>query len=430
MTLESTTNTMPAGPRMEDSPGSALLGRILDTDTHEMYSARLWVREYGEEVEPLARYILTVQSENVPNSFAVRRETDDQPIRKEDLSSYWAKGCLAPGAFDMRRRLEVMDVMGVKESLVFGSMMSFLGQQLATEGGALIKRRFGGQLPFGDAFSFGQRIVKAHNDWCLRVVGISPRLRPVATVLTHSLSDAIAESERMIAGGVRAIVIPAGTPIEGKAPSHPDNDALWHVFAEAKVPLLLHIGGEKAFLRDPDGWTNAPQFANNNSVPTEINIDPFSLAISGLAGEAYVANLILGGVFERIPELRCGLMELGGHWIGPTAESLDLWAEQFAVRFSKVLSMKPSDYVRRNVRVSPFTFEPVDRYIERFPYLEDVFCFSTDYPHFEGGKDPVDAMARRVRRLGTRTMEKFFFINAEWLMPRDASCAVGGLAVS
>src|SRR5262249_28818299 len=51
------------------------------------------------------------------------------------------------------------------------------------------------------------------------------------------------------------------------------------------------------------------------------------------------------------------------------------------------LSMAPSDYINRNIRVTPFHFEDVAMYFTRYPHLSDVFSYSTDYPHFEGGKE-------------------------------------------
>src|SRR5690606_29127878 len=126
------------------------------------------------------------------------------------------------GAFDMKRRLEMMDLVGISESLVFGSVMAVIGQQFATDGGEFIMRRQGG-LPFDDPKAFGAAMVRAHNDWCIRVASFSSRLRPVAGILTRTLEEALAESRRVIDAGVRAISIPAGSPIEGKAPAHPDN---------------------------------------------------------------------------------------------------------------------------------------------------------------------------------------------------------------
>ena len=309
-----------------------------------------------------------------------------------------------------------MEVAGIHDALVFGSMMGFVGSQFAVSGGKNIERFVGSRLPF-EPVSMGRAMVKAHNDWCIRVAKQTSRLRPVACILTNSLEDAIAESERVVGKGVRAVNIAVGCPIEDRAPAHADNDSLWRFFAERNIPVLLHIGSEKTFLTDQVAWSNAPQFATNTSLPSELSTDPLTLATCNFAAQNYLTNLVLGGVFERVPDLRVGVMELTGYWLGPAAENMDIWADQFARRMRGILSMRPSEYVRRNVRCSPFTFEPVDQYVERFPYLRDVYCFASDYPHFEGGKDPIGVAAQKISRLGPEVFEKFFVTNSEWVMP-------------
>jgi hypothetical protein len=66
-------------------------------------------------------------------------------------------------------------------------------------------------------------------------------------------------------------------------------------------------------------------------------------------------------VFERHPTLRFGAIELGSHWLGPLADNLDMWIERvFARRTKDILSLKPSEYLARNVRVTPHNIvEPV-----------------------------------------------------------------------
>jgi predicted TIM-barrel fold metal-dependent hydrolase len=125
---------------------------------------------------------------------------------------------------------------------------------------------------------------------------------------------------------------------------------------------------------------------------------------------------VLGGVFERFPELRFGAIELGAGWMAPMAERLDQVARLFARRLDPVLSLKPSDYVRRNVRVTPFRFEPVADYIERSGFGE-CYCYSSDFPHPEGGTAPLTEFARSIERLGPAAAERLFVKNAEWLLP-------------
>jgi len=127
-------------------------------------------------------------------------------------------------------------------------------------------------------------------------------------------------------------------------------------------------------------------------------------------------------VFERYPTLRVGVMEYTAHWIGPLADLLDIWhdnnhktgpADNVA---NRRLPLRPSEYIARNVRVAPFDFEPVGKYIEKHG-LEDVYCFASDYPHVEGGKKPIEKFASSLEPLGRRVLEKFFVKNGELLLP-------------
>lgn len=100
---------------------------------------------------------------------------------------------------------------------------------------------------------------------------------------------------------------------------------------------------------------------------------------------------------------------------------LDLWADHSGGLLCEhvhgsALAHRPSDYLRSNVRVTPFVFEPVDVYLDRYD-LADVLCFSTDYPHVEGGRDPLGVFVAVRPRVGAATVEKFFVTNGEWLLP-------------
>jgi predicted TIM-barrel fold metal-dependent hydrolase len=394
-----------------------LHGRILDVDTHEMYPAKLWVEEFGEFSRPLVDLFLQKQPTDAINSVSAD-PTDIGPITSEKLADYWDKGCHAPGAYDMERRLQFMDVAGVDRALVFGTIMAIIGQQFASAGaGTSIMDRVLGVGMDTDPGALGRSMVTAHNDWSIRTARFSPRLRPVAAILTQSLHDAVKEAERVIEGGVGAVMVPVGTTIEARAPSHPDNDVLWKLLADHDVTLMFHIGSEDAFAREHLGWRNTPAYANNRTVPSELSIDAFSMAVSNLPIQNYLTNMVLGAVFERVPHLRVGVAELGASWIGPAAKNMDMWAEYFSRRFTGVLSMRPSEYITRNVRVTPFHFEPIDDYLINYPFLETVLCFSSDYPHFEGGRDPVGDMLRRILPFGPDMVEKFFVSNADWIMP-------------
>jgi hypothetical protein len=79
--------------------------------------------------------------------------------------------------------------------------------------------------------------------------------------------------------------------------------------------------------------------------------------------------------------------------------------------------MLPSEYINRNVRVTPFNFEPVDRYFDRYPNLSDVYCYSSDCPHREGGKESHMKFDPTLAKLDETVKDKFFRTNGEWLLP-------------
>ena len=81
------------------------------------------------------------------------------------------------------------------------------------------------------------------------------------------------------------------------------------------------------------------------------------------------------------------------------------------------LTMLPSDYIARNVRVTPFHFEPVDHYLDLYPKMIDVLSYSSDYPHIEGGQHSAQIYNDCTERLGVEIAERFFVRNGEWLLP-------------
>ena len=394
-------------------------GRILDSDSHELAPAPLWPEIFGEVTRPFANIFSAICSPQAVNSMNADVKEDVAPINADTADAVWQAGGYAPGAFDMNRRLEVMDYFGIDRQLVFASGVGGLGFICVSDPPDLWKMALGlGDV--AEAQSIGREMCKAYNDWCITNSKVSPRLRPVASIETTSMEAAIAESERVIDGGVRAAWVLHGLPPDGKSPGHPDLDPLWRVFADNQVPVIFHIGGDLTVLRS-DQWSNygfdSNMFGSGRPMDCiEINLDPYSFSTMHLGAENYLSAMVFGGVFERHPELRVGCVETGAHWVGPMAENLDNVALQFARRLSGTLSMKPSEYINRNVRVTSFFWEPVDRYMERYG-LEDVYTFGTDYPHFEGGKDPLNREAAKLERLGKSAQEKYFVTNGELLLP-------------
>jgi hypothetical protein len=84
------------------------------------------------------------------------------------------------------------------------------------------------------------------------------------------------------------------------------------------------------------------------------------------------------------------------------------------------LSLRPSDYFRRQVRVSSFAYE-LPAQIQRQLGGSDILMGCSDYPHSEGTAHPLDDYAAPGRH-GLRPADApgLFHDNAAFLLRRDA----------
>jgi predicted TIM-barrel fold metal-dependent hydrolase len=390
-----------------------LAGRILDVDSHEMMPAQMWIRQCGAVCEPLVQEWLqngedVSRNPNHPNCPGF--EQDDAPIEAVDIWS--RKGSLAPGAVAVRRRDAVMDVMGIKRQLCFPTGVGMWGAFLVmnADDATMLPSIRSGRV------EYGRKLVDAYNDWALGVVGQSARVRFVLPALGESVAELLAVAERLIKGGVRALWLPSCLLPGGKSPAHEALDSFWALMEERNITLCLHVGPDQPYRSSE--WGNAPVFEGFRLL-NEFRVDPWALGANYITTQNFLSTMVVGGVFERHPRLRFGVIETGAYWLGPLCENMDMWYEHsasFGNEKTARLPRRPSDYVRSNVRVSCFDFEPVDRYITRHD-LGDVLCFATDYPHVEGGRDPTGRWLSRLQPLGPTAVEKFFVRNAEWLLP-------------
>jgi predicted TIM-barrel fold metal-dependent hydrolase len=404
-----------------------LLGPVLDVDSHEMIPVYMWAESFGEEVvDQISSIMPTMVStfgEDVIGPLAppkvTERESDEGvsavgDVRPVERQWIWEqKGPTAPSAANMLRRTEVLDAMGIDRQLVFPSF-ALMGVSLACNDTA--PEIFGFTPgPDFDHQAAGLAMISAQNRWAGRTSKeIGGRARMVGIILRNTVNQMLDELEQCLANGVQAVWIPA-TPPAGLSPAHADLDPFWSACESAGIPVVLHVGTEFGLI-SPTWHEGVSEFAwEGNSV--EFPIEPYRASIINLSCENFLGAMVFGGVFERHPELRFGVIECGAFWMGPLAEKLDLWAKTFKRRMANVLSMKPSAYLERNVRVTPYFFEPVSLYFERYPQVASTYCFSTDFPHVEGGKHSKHTFYDDLAGLGDDVLRKFFVSNGELLIP-------------
>jgi predicted TIM-barrel fold metal-dependent hydrolase len=382
----------------------SLFGRMNDLDTHIQPSPLTYEIAAGELGRQFGNMYKDLLAKLPPDEAAkiAERSTDEVNVYNDD--TVWKiKGSAAPGSFTPEGRIKTLDYMGVNRSMI----ISDIGIQ-------------------GEAFSKNTLSLPTMRHWNDFAINYSKtnrdRLRMVAILNTHDIDVATAEAERVLKAGGNAFVLASSVPPGGLSPAHEKMDKLWGMIQEANATAILHLGGEGGFLGS-DAWSKGIKHlgVQETDVTSEGDqMDTYTFSWMHFSAQNFISAMVLGGVFEKFPHLRFAAVELGAHWFGPMAKHLDTVAHIFRRRIGTALSMKPSEYIRRNIRVTPYYFEPVADFIEHHG-MDECYCYSSDFPHPEGGSRPLQEFTQRIERLGQVNAEKFFVTNSDWVLPKVAA---------
>jgi len=393
----------------------ALRGRLVDLDSHLMLfpgtaeeilgpgpGGGVWQSRRGgwSTVDEIRQMVL---DEGLDPSGDGSALVDRRDQARDDVWGVKLWG--AHGAQVAADRVDAIEKMGIGHQLVFSQFM---------------------EAPLNMAGPEALGAVRRYNDYVLDwAKDGAGRILPVCLINTHDVDKALVEARRILDGGGSGVQLSGLLPPAGFSPAAPEWDPLWAMLSEAGVPALLHYGSAAGadFTIHPDWYTAANRTLRPPpGDPDEGNFHapPFIWMTAHIYAELTLTSMVLGGVFERHPGLRFGVVESGGSWVASWCDRMDNLAVTTSRYLGRHLPMRPSEYVRRQVRVAPFPFEPVGAWIERSG-LEEVYCFSTDYPHEEGGVDPVSGFLASVAPLGPAVAERFFVSNGAELLPRGAA---------
>ena len=75
----------------------------------------------------------------------------------------------------------------------------------------------------------------------------------------------------------------------------------------------------------------------------------------------------------------------------------------------QALSLRPTDYVRRQVRFTPYPTEDVGWIIANSG--PEVCLFSSDYPHVEGGRKPLERFEASLGDIDDAVRQAFYCDN-------------------
>jgi hypothetical protein len=220
----------------------------------------------------------------------------------------------------------------------------------------------------------------AWNRWCVAVAQEGRgRLHPVAHLSLRDADWLEAQLEPLSRAGVRLAMI-APALVDGRPLSHPAHDRIWAAFCAHGMTPVFHVAEQQRPFAD--GWYTD---ADGTFVPA---IDAIFIHIRPALA---CSDMILNGVFERFPDLRLGVVELSSLWVPLFLMMLDggsAFTRQIGGLDPNPLPLQPSDYFRRQIRVSSFAYEMPANIVQQLGGT-DLFMCCSDYPHSEGTSTPL-----------------------------------------
>lgn len=373
--------------------------RLLDADSHIMELPGFLAKHADpsmKDVIPPIDYGRSSVDEGEARALEVQGGHDrayaDELVAMGDQLIRGPKEEKALGSFDPADRSRALDLLGFERQLVFSTLS-----------GTVV---FNDTLPLETQYA----AARAHNRGMAAFCSDDPRLMAVASIPLSEPELAIRELDLVLEEGPGAVWVPH-KHCGGRSPGHPDVEPFWARLADAGVPFVLHIGGFP--LQLPREWAN-----NGRERPTDWmgggeNVRGRDMVAMHHAPERFLGTLVLDGVLERFPKLRGASVELGAGWAPGLLQRLDETVAIFGRTEADLrsLSRKPSEQLTEQFAFTPFPFEEVGRLVRETS--EELYLFSSDYPHAEGGRDPLKRFEASLAGSDASVIDRFHWGNFE-----------------
>lgn len=274
-------------------------------------------------------------------------EADTGKFDLSDLSSRRYPSAGRAGYTDPHERLRDMDTDGVDASSTYCEVSAFRYLYLLERGSKEATRAFNTAL--GEFAS-----VDPH------------RLIVSYQIPIHDIAAAVDEVHWVASQGGKSLQLPVFPPELG-LPDYWDvrYDPLWSAITETQLPICSHIGLN----------TQLEQLGQRDPTPQKgILCPPVCLSTSEALG-----MWIMGGVFERFPELKVVFVEPGVGWVAWWLYLVDDFVLRQGYDFPAITEL-PSHYFRKNVHLT-FIDEPTVLRDARERLGIENIMWSSDYPH-------------------------------------------------
>jgi predicted TIM-barrel fold metal-dependent hydrolase len=257
---------------------------------------------------------------------------------------------LRQGTYDVKARVDDMNVNGVLGSICFPTFPSFAG----------------GVFHATEDKDVALAAVQAYNDWHIHDwCGAAPgRFIPMVMLPIWDMSATLAEIKRASELGVHAVTFPDNPSLAGFPSIHNAYwEPMWKALSERKMVINCHIGTGAA----------AAHASMETPVDAWITTMPMSIANSA-------ADWLHGEFWKRYPDLRMALSEGGIGWIPYFLERADFTHEHHHEwTFTDFGGKRPSDVFKEHI-ITCFIDDQFG--LKSLAYMnENMVCWECDYPH-------------------------------------------------
>jgi len=285
--------------------------------------------------------------------------------------------------WDSDKRLEHMETQGVAAEVLFPNTTPPFYPSGAITAPAPTNRQ---------DFELRWAGVKAHNRWLADFCNAAPGRRAgLAQIFTNDIDEAIREARWARENGLMGVALPGDHVLQLNNLYYPRLDPFWEACVELDLPVHRH-GVVPSEAAGPETGVGAPAVGI---------FECYHMA------QRPVSHMVLGGVFERFPDLRFVVTEANAAWGASYATQLDNYANEalvpgalasmFAGDAVRALSLKPSEYVAKNVYFA--SFFTIDDIALRYDVGVSQMMWGADFPHHEG-TSPHTRKALRVNFAG------------------------------
>lgn len=328
---------------------------LISADSHVLEPSDLWTKGLPATLRSRAPRVFFNDQRNVW-MFGCE-EVTPQPITfsfvagvdLDDLPAMHKAGYAAarPGGWDPQARLEDMTTDGVSAEVLYPSLG--LGMYWIKDP------------------AFQEACFRVYNDWLIEFCAAIPdRLIGIAMISMYDVGRAVAELRRCKDAGLRGALIWERPP-DSHSFLGADNDPFWAAAQEMDMPVALHILTDHGVTKQRVETSPTGPLRYRLSVMMQHEI------------EASLFDLVFSGVLERFPDLKIISVENEYNWLANLLVRMDKAYERFRRDLPLSLTMRPSDYVRRQMRLTFFNdaIGPLT-----LPYVGcDLLMWSSDYPH-------------------------------------------------